>query len=364
MKFNAKKQTEKCIKWIRNYFINTKGEYAIIGISGGKDSSIAAALCVEALGKDKVIGVMIPDEQQPDELALGICEELGIKTLTVSINEAKKTILSCFGDVEVSDDTKINLPPRLRMATLFAVSQSFPNGRVVCTSNLSEKTVGYSTLFGDSAGHFAPLAKFTVDEVKQIGIYLNLSSKYIDVVPSDGLSGVSDEEKLGIRYSDLDKYLRTGKANHYNKKEFARKYILNKFKLDMIKLPTFNPCLYQKKIKYKSIPSFFRAVSVQHLILQFKTKINYDKIKFKKVYKGINVITYDYVSNKKAKLYRKPKLAISTGCSFSSDLNVNRNIKIIDNVSYFYYSEKENILYLCFINESKFKKFWGEEYYD
>lgn len=210
-------------RWIRDYFEeNGKGCYAVIGISGGKDSSVAAALCAEALGKERVVGVLMPDGVQSDiEDAEKLVEFLGIPHLTVNIGTTTNALCreleqnDAFQKItrssELSKDSKINLPPRIRMTTLYAVAQSLPGGgRVVNTCNRSEDYVGYSTKYGDSAGDFSPLSDFLVEEVKELGHALGLPKELIEKTPSDGLSGSSDEEKLGFSYQTLSKYMITG----------------------------------------------------------------------------------------------------------------------------------------------------------
>ena len=210
--FDAQKTREAVVQWIRDWFeINGKGCNAVLGISGGKDSSIVAALCVEALGKDRVIGVLMPNGVQSDiDCSHRVVAHLGIRHYTVNIAEAVKGLYSAMPeDLELSNQTKINLPPRIRMATLYAISQS-NNGRVANTCNLSENWVGYSTRYGDDAGDFSPLGQLTVAEVIEIGLLLDLPEDLVKKVPSDGLCGKTDEDNLGFTYAALDKYIRTG----------------------------------------------------------------------------------------------------------------------------------------------------------
>ena len=210
--FDAQKTREAVVQWIRDWFeINGEGCNAVLGISGGKDSSIVAALCVEALGKDRVIGVLMPNGVQSDiDCSHRVVAHLGIRHYTVNIAEAVKGLYSAMPeDLELSNQTKINLPPRIRMATLYAISQS-NNGRVANTCNLSENWVGYSTRYGDDAGDFSPLGQLTVAEVIEIGLLLDLPEDLVKKVPSDGLCGKTDEDNLGFTYAALDKYIRTG----------------------------------------------------------------------------------------------------------------------------------------------------------
>ena len=211
--FDAIEVKEKCVEWIRDFFENNgKDCIAIVGISGGKDSSVVAALCVEALGKDRVIGVLMPNGAQSDiNMARKLVEFLGIKNYEVNIQDAVNGLLNSlpFSKDSLSTQTLTNLPPRIRMATLYAVSQSM-NGRVANTCNLSEDWVGYSTRYGDAAGDFSPLSMLTVTEVKAIGKVLGLPEELVDKVPTDGLCGKTDEENLGFTYATLDRYIREG----------------------------------------------------------------------------------------------------------------------------------------------------------
>ena len=222
MGFDAKKAGKAAAEWIREWFgKNGPGCNAIVGISGGKDSSVAAALCVDALGKDRVIGVLMPNGDQSDiDMAELLVEHLGIEHYVINIRGAFDSLTTEIADagMEVSRDSIINLPPRLRMSTLYAVGQS-KNGRVVNTCNLSEDWVGYSTRYGDSVGDFSPMSCFTTAEIRAIGRELGLPSVLVDKVPTDGLSGMSDEEKLGFTYEVLDRYIRTGEIEDAVTKE-------------------------------------------------------------------------------------------------------------------------------------------------
>lgn len=240
--FNAEKVKNECVAWIREFFEqNGKGCNAVVGISGGKDSSVVAALCVEALGKERVIGVLMPQGEQHDiDMAYMLVEHLGIKHYVVNVKDAIDAVLANMpSDLEVSTVTRQNLPPRVRMATLYAVSQSV-NGRVANTCNLSEDWVGYSTRYGDSVGDFSPMSFLTVTEVKEIGRLLGLPACLVDKTPIDGLCGKSDEENLGFTYAVLDRYIRTGEIDDPETKALIdRKHQMNLFKLQL--MPCFKP---------------------------------------------------------------------------------------------------------------------------
>ncbi|MBO4693519.1 MAG: NAD(+) synthase [Clostridia bacterium] len=238
--FNAHNVKENCVQWIRDFFKeNGDGCNAIVGISGGKDSSVVAALCVEALGKDRVIGVLMPNGHQHDiDMAELLVKHLGIRSFTVNIKEAVDGIIKNI-PFDLSEQSRTNLPPRIRMSTLYAVAQS-NNGRVANTCNLSEDYVGYSTRYGDSAGDFSPCANLTVREVKAIGRILGLPDALVDKVPIDGLCGKTDEGNLGFTYDEIDRYIREGIIDDAKKKErIDRLHKTNLFKLQL--MPSFDP---------------------------------------------------------------------------------------------------------------------------
>jgi len=240
--FDAEKIKDQCVEWIRDFFLKNGPDCnAVLGISGGKDSSIAAALCVEALGKDRVIGVLMPQGVQHDiDMAHMLVNHLGIKHYVINIKDAVDGVLKNMpADLEVTSQTIQNLPPRIRMSTLYAVSQSV-NGRVCNTCNLSEDWVGYSTRYGDSVGDFSPLSNLTVTEIKEIGRLLGLPTELVDKTPIDGLCGKTDEENLGFTYAELDVYIRTGEIADKAKKELIdKKHKANLFKLQL--MPCFKP---------------------------------------------------------------------------------------------------------------------------
>ena len=237
-------ESEKIARWIRDWFEeHGRGAKAVIGISGGKDSTVTAALLVKALGKDRVHGVIMPNGEMPDtEDALEVVHFLDIPYSVINIRDAYEGLLKAIGqENHVTQDMKINIPPRLRMTTLYAVAQSFEEGgRVANTCNASEDYVGYSTKYGDAAGDFSPLSSFTVTEVLAIGDEMGLPSHLVHKVPSDGLSGMSDEDKLGFTYEALDRYIRTGVCEDPETKEkIDRKHKANLHKL--LPMPVYRP---------------------------------------------------------------------------------------------------------------------------
>ena len=212
--FDTPKVTHELIEWISRYFKENGNEHtkAVIGISGGKDSSVTAALCVRALGKDRVIGVLMPQGEQPDiDCSRLLVEHLGIKSFEINVGSAVDALTAAVGEagVTASRQMTINMPPRIRMTALYAVAASLEEGgRVANTCNLSEDWIGYATKFGDGAGDFSPLSELTVTEILQIGEYLGLPMELVHKTPIDGLCGKTDEENLGFTYAELDKYIR------------------------------------------------------------------------------------------------------------------------------------------------------------
>lgn len=241
MKFDALKVKDEVVQWIKEWFEqNGLGCNAVVGISGGKDSSVVAALCVEALGAERVVGVLMPNGVQHDiDMAKKLVDHLKIKRFIINIKDTYDAMIKQVSEnIEVvTEQTKINLAPRIRMSALYAVSQSV-NGRVANTCNLSEDWVGYATRYGDAAGDFSPLSYLTVTEVKEIGEVLGLPNELVNKTPIDGLCGKTDEENLGFTYAVLDQYIRTGICENKEIKEkidYLNK--INKFKLEL--MPAF-----------------------------------------------------------------------------------------------------------------------------
>jgi NAD+ synthase len=249
--FDAKKVKDECVLWIRKFFEeNGAGCNAVLGISGGKDSSVAAALCVEALGPERVIGVLMPQGEQHDiDMAYMLVNHLNIKHYVVNIKDAVDGILKNIPDyLAITEQARTNLPPRIRMSTLYAVSQSH-NGRVSNNCNLSENICGYSTRYGDDAGDFSPLSNLTTVEIVQIGDYLGIPYDLVHKTPMDGLNTnengeyITDEDILGVKYSDIHMYARTPfilkEINPSVFETIRQKEVRNAFKLKP--MPTYNP---------------------------------------------------------------------------------------------------------------------------
>lgn len=242
--FDPVRVKDEIVQWIRDFFEeNGPGCNAVVAISGGKDSSVVAGLCVEALGRERVFGVLLPNGEQADiDASQKLVAHLGIDHVILNIRAAFDGILEEMRTqmgAEPSAQTITNLPARLRMAATYAVAQS-RNGRVANTCNLSEDWVGYSTRYGDAAGDFSPMSNLTVAEVKLIGAHLGLPKALVEKVPIDGLCSKTDEENLGFTYEVLDKYIRTGVCEDEQTKELIdKKHKANLFKLEM--MPSFKP---------------------------------------------------------------------------------------------------------------------------
>jgi len=212
--FDAKRISAELVSWIAEFFRNNgSGETkAVVGISGGKDSSVVAALCVRAIGRERVLGVIMPQGIQQDiDISYKLCEALDIRFVEINIAKPVSDLYDGIigAGLELNDVAAFNTPSRVRMSALYAVS-GIVGGRVANTSNLSEDWVGYATKFGDSAGDFSPLSNLTVTEVKAIGREIGLAPLFVEKTPIDGLCGKTDEDNLGFTYAVLDRYIREG----------------------------------------------------------------------------------------------------------------------------------------------------------
>ena len=212
--FDAAKTAQRIVKWIAAFFEETgpPGTKAIVGVSGGKDSSVTAALCAAALGRERVLGVLMPQGEQHDiDMAYGLCGTLDIPRVEINIGAPVQALFGAIqaAGLTLNDAAVFNTPARTRMTVLYAVA-GITGGRVANTCNLSEDWVGYATKFGDAAGDFSPLSRLTATEVKAIGRELGLPARLVDKTPIDGLCGKTDEENLGFTYDVLDRYIREG----------------------------------------------------------------------------------------------------------------------------------------------------------
>ena len=244
MDYNALK--ENCVAWVRDWFEkNGPTCSAVLGMSGGKDSTIAAAVCAQALGPERVIGVSMPQNGQGLNDADNICQYLGIHYICLpigAVTDACEALEGCIPGGKWSVQTVQNIPPRIRMTMLYAVAQS-SNGMVANTCNLSEDYIGYATLFGDAAGSFSPFGRLVVREVKGIGHALGLPAKWVDKIPDDGLPHSSpDEEKFGFTYATLDRYIREGVCDDDAvRAKIDRMHARNLFKTEILHIPAFDP---------------------------------------------------------------------------------------------------------------------------
>ena len=240
--FDAKKVAENLVKWLRDYF-NNNGQpiNAVVGCSGGKDSTVVLAALTKAIGPERIYAVLMPNGEQADiDDSYKVCEFLGLKPYVCNIQAGYQGILGAVADeFEPSEQTKINLAPVLRMATLKAVSQSV-NGRFTCNGNLSEAYIGWFTIDGDDRGSVKPLINMTVTEVIAVGKELGLPDWMIHKTPADGLCGKTDEDKFGFSYAVLDKYIRTGEIEDMDAKaKIDAMHAKNAFKLKP--MPSFEP---------------------------------------------------------------------------------------------------------------------------
>ena len=203
------------IEFIKSYVKNSHAKGVIIGMSGGKDSFIVAKLCAIAIGKENVFGVIMPNGNMKDiNVAKAECDLLEINYAVLNIenlyNETEKLSKQAIGATELNSVSTTNIAPRIRMTLLYTMGATL--GYIVAnTSNLSEKMIGYTTKWGDNVGDFAPLASLTKNEVCELGLSLGLPEEFVNKKPDDGLSGKTDEEKIGFSYDELDTFIRTGK---------------------------------------------------------------------------------------------------------------------------------------------------------
>ena len=253
--YTPAEECEHIVNWIKEYFIkNGPDSKAIIGISGGKDSTVAAALCVKALGADKVVGVLMPQGIQYDiDDARRVCEFLNIQSYEINIEEACAGLYQALDKGLFENENKTimlnqavytNLPARIRMTTLYAIAAEL-GGRVCNTCNRSENYVGYSTKYGDHAGDFAPLEAYTVREILEIGDALGLPYDLVHKIPSDGMCGHSDENKLGFTYETLDAYILDKVIPEYEIfKLIKQAHNRNMHKIDSVQIPRCLPLRY------------------------------------------------------------------------------------------------------------------------
>lgn len=244
-KIDVEYEVESLIEWIREYFVeNGPNSKAVIGISGGKDSTVAAALLVRALGPDNVIGVLMPQGVQKDiKDSYRVCDILGIKYHVVNIEDICDSLYNGLKVANLIPTNQVltNTPSRIRMSVLYAIA-AIVGGRVANTCNYSEDYIGYSTKYGDLAGDFSILQNYCVREVIEIGDYLGLPYELVHKIPADGMCGLSDEENLGFTYEELDNWIIDGKVENYEKyKLFTVKHENSRHKITSVRLPAKEP---------------------------------------------------------------------------------------------------------------------------
>jgi len=223
-KFDAEKETNNIIQFIRNYYKENNLGGVVLGISGGKDSGVVAGLFTKALGKENVIGVTMPCHSNKEDKidAKLVSDYYGFELINFDITntfDAFKSELKNLGEFSSiqTQNSDINLKPRLRMSTLYylAALYSALKGKtylVAGTSNKCELYVGYFTKGGDSVHDISAIADFTVEEVIKIGEYIKVPDKVLYKKPNDGLSNKSDEDKLGVKYSEIASYIEDEKS--------------------------------------------------------------------------------------------------------------------------------------------------------
>ena len=237
--FNETEVFNKIKEHWTNFMKSTNSTKCVIGISGGIDSTCTAALACKIFGKENVIGISLPCDEQADIAdVIAVFDYLQIKKLNFNIGDTFHSIISGVENnaLKVTDITKINLPARLRMATLYAFAQSIPGSLVINTCNLSESCMGYDTLFGDNCGSYAPIQKLTKTEVRKLASYIGVPNVLVMKTPIDGLQQYSDEERFGFSYETLDNYIRKGPnyCDMVTMEAILERFEASKYKLDMI----------------------------------------------------------------------------------------------------------------------------------
>lgn len=237
------KYANDACNWIKEYVEKTHAKGVVIGNSGGKDSATVIAMATKALGKDKVYTVAMPCNSISKDLsdAKLVADKFGVQMLTIDLTSSYKEMediininLKNNDFTYLNDESKINMKPRFRMTCLYSIAQTL--GCLVCgTGNLCEQMVGYTTKWGDSASDFNPIANFTVDEVLFIGKYLGVPDEILNKAPSDGLGGKTDEEKMGIKYSEIAEMIENGNTQNLDSKnEIIRRYKASAHKRNLV----------------------------------------------------------------------------------------------------------------------------------
>ena len=246
------KQADRAIIWIKEYVKQIGAKGVVVGNSGGKDSATVIAMATKALGKENVVAVSMPCHSISHDFedAKLVADTFGVKFLKVDLtntyNEMEKEIQFAIGE-ELSKEATINMKPRLRMTTLYGIAQSL-SYLVIGTGNLCEAMVGYTTKWGDNSSDFNPIGNFTVDEVLAIGKYLGVPERILEKAPNDGLGGMTDEEKMGIQYSQIEEMIETRNTEKNAKKEILKRYNASKHKSELVPVYTFERKNYLKDI--------------------------------------------------------------------------------------------------------------------
>lgn len=242
-----KSEMNNCIEWISEYVKESGSKGVVLGLSGGKDSAVVLAMAVKALGKENVVAVSMPcnsvvsDFDDAKECAdkFGVAfRKIDVTSIYEKLENSVNAEIGKLGVNELSTEAKINIKPRIRMTVLYGVAQSL-GYLVIGTGNLCEAMVGYTTKWGDSAADFNPIANFTVPEVLKMGEYLGVPNSIIKKAPNDGLGGKTDEEKMGVKYSQIADMIENGDIEDKTAKEI----ILNRFEASKHKrgkIPTYN----------------------------------------------------------------------------------------------------------------------------
>lgn len=249
------KEAENAIEWIRKYVKNSGAKGIVIGNSGGKDSATVLAMATKAIGKENVIAVSMPcfSNNNDFEDAKLVVETFGVKFLIVDLSssyEAMEMEMNSQLMQDLSKEAKINIKPRLRMTTLYGIAQTL-GYLVIGTGNLCESMVGYTTKWGDNSSDFNPIGNFTVDEVLEIGKMLGVPEKILKKDPNDGLGGLTDEEKMGIKYSQIAEMIETGNTEERAKQEIVKRYENSKHKRSLVPIYTFERKNFLKEEKGK-----------------------------------------------------------------------------------------------------------------
>lgn len=240
-KQQLQKEAKQAINWIKKYVETAKAKGIVIGNSGGKDSATVLAMAVKAIGKEKVLAVSMPCCSNKSDLedAQLVATTFGVKSIKIDLSHTYEELESSINnqiEEKLTKEANINIKPRLRMTTLYAIAQTY-DYLVIGTGNLCEAMVGYTTKWGDNSSDFNPIANFTVEEVLQIGKELGVPDKILNKPPSDGLGSQTDEEKMGIQYHQIAQMIETGNTEERAKQEIIKRYQNTKHKRNLV--PTY-----------------------------------------------------------------------------------------------------------------------------